>query len=384
MKYRKVFFTGNVLRFWPHIPTRTNQIGNIEWLADLLTPVLKNSDAGELSRLVWSESSRFDSRVLYERQRRPFSREGYVQMLGDEPSPAVVDYLRDFVSEEDLLIGYEVPDFLFKAFCALGVRCIDIMLAPWRFLPDLAFGVRTSDPSAFRNLLSYRLTDAELAVYAAPLRARLGRMPRVELPPRSAVFAGQVADDVSLATDGRFLSIQDFSDDLRRISSEHSRLLFKPHPYAMRSDVRRQYRFLKRLGNVRVTNANIYYLMAQPSVGHVYALTSSVTKEAQFFGAGGTSLAPYPFSFAESEESGTLSFVPIYGRLTSPSFWRDVFEFDLDLPEPVFPAGYLRTSLGLSWGADIDERTLLSRFDILLGKAKRFSRRLGFSGHSRR
>mgnify|MGYP000591484786 CR=1 FL=1 len=29
MKYRRIVFTGNVIRFWPHIPNRTNQIGNI-------------------------------------------------------------------------------------------------------------------------------------------------------------------------------------------------------------------------------------------------------------------------------------------------------------------------------------------------------------------
>lgn len=353
MKYpENIVFTGNLLRFTPSNPFRSNQVANVQWIARLLEPVFRNHLGFTTEEVVWDVGTEFDSRIIYRAYGLPLSEKGYADLLCQEPNEELRDYMQRYFGGS-IVVGYELPILFVKAFKQLGIKYIDLILAPWRFLPDLVFGIRTSELAWFKNLWAQRLEESTIWSYAGIMRARIARFPKRPLVDNSAVFAGQVPNDISLLNAGSFLQLEDFEDQISDIVKSHGRLYFKEHPYAPAADRKQQRQFFSKFGNVKVTNENIYYLMCQESITGIYALTSSVVHEAKFFEKARARLAPYPFHFCEAGKFDSLAFVPVYDRILQPRFWGTVFGAGNDQPEIATPTGCLRSSLGLSWGADL-------------------------------
>lgn len=348
-----VVFTGNLLRFTPANPFRSNQVANVQWIARLLEPVFRNHLGLTTAEVVWDVGTEFDSRAIYRAYDLPLSEKGYADLLCKEPNEELKDYLQRYFGDS-IVVGYELPVLFVKAFQQLNIKYIDMILAPWRFLPDLVFGIRTSEKEWFKGLWAQRLEESVIWSYAGVMRAQIARFPKKSFVENSAVFAGQVSNDVSLLNAGSFLQLEDFEDQISDIVQSHGRLYFKEHPYAPAGDRKQQRQFFSKFGNVKVTNENIYYLMCQQSITGIYALTSSVVHEAKYFEKESARLAPYPFKFCETGNFDSLAFIPVYDRILQPRFWSAVFGLGNGQPEIAMPTGCLRSSLGLSWGADLN------------------------------
>lgn len=351
-----IVFTGNLLRFTPTRPYRSNQVGNVQWIARLLEPVFRHHLGLATTEVVWDVGTDFDSRDIYRAYDLPLTERGYAELLCKEPNDELKDYLQRHFGQVTV-VGYELPDLFVKALRQLNIKYIDLILGPWRFLPDLVFGVRTSEQIWFDNIWAQRLEESIIWSHAGVMRARIARLPIRPLANNSAVFAGQVSNDVSLLFAGSFLRLEEFEDRISDIVRSHGRLYFKEHPYASAGDRKRQRSFFRKFGNVEVIDENIYYLMGQEAITGVYALTSSVTREARFFEKHGECLSPFPFRFCEDGKFDSFAFVPVYDRILQPNFWGAVLGVGNGYPEIALPTGFLRTSLGLFWGADLKTTT---------------------------
>ncbi|MEJ1296693.1 MAG: hypothetical protein RPU64_04890 [Candidatus Sedimenticola sp. (ex Thyasira tokunagai)] len=356
-KLKRILITGNLLRFNPGFEYRGNQTGNIRWLAHHVQPALQIGLDLPTSVLVWSESSRFDGRAIYRIYDRPVTQQGFVELLNENSCKALEEYLAQHIPDDSLVIGFELPELFIKAFDSMGVSYVDIMMAPIRFMSDIVLGIRASRDDIHSRLLLHALTEAEICVHAGAFNARLCRLPSLALREHSAVLAGQVSNDVSLANQGQFIGFNDFKDEIQDLVSTHAQVYFKPHPYANAAQVKLQKSVLKQFGSIQVTNENIYHLLYQSELSAVCALTSSVVIEAPYFGVKGRMLASYPFPFVNQGCSGPGGFVQIYDRLHQPSFWAHVLA-DGDAPSFAMPVGILRTTIGQAWGADLPKATV--------------------------
>src|SRR5690606_31727595 len=148
---------------------------------------------------------------------------------------------------------------------------IDIIGHPVRFMEDLLFGFRTNDTKIHERLLRYQINLDDYCVPRANLlQAKVAWMPSMNLPPETALIAGQVATDKALICRkrGSILNLGDFQEQLAEIIMRHPLVLFKPHPYQDANCPSRK--AVESLGVTREVKQNFYYLMGQSGLTTVY------------------------------------------------------------------------------------------------------------------
>jgi hypothetical protein len=295
----------------------------------------------------------------------PINEKGFATIIDAKPSSETTAYLSEYFSDA-LVIGYELPPILEAACEALGTEYINIALGPLRFLPDLTVGFRSNNPDRTRRFGSYPIEDRVVAQYAGFLRARFARLAQPQVGGATALFAGQVSDDVSLIRDGMFIEMGDVEEGLVGIFRSHERVLFKRHPYASKLQAEKQLKSLRKFGSVTVSDENVYRMMSHAGITDVYALNSSVTEEARWFGARGNPLVTQRFVFGQNPGTGCQSFEQTLNCLTSLGFWSSIMGVEGRLDDTVWYPNPLRESLGMNWGlgsgmGDDDRRSRLKK-----------------------
>jgi hypothetical protein len=215
-----------------------------------------------------------------------------------------------------LLVTIEMPPILEDALNRAGIPWIDIGISPLRFLPDWAFHLKTSAHfhiDAVRDLL---LTPPEIEQYAAHVRNWYDPADIVE---PTIVFFGQTLRDRTLIRHGRFAGKEDVLSGLAGLQDKDRPLLLKPHPWQAESNV---IQALIETGG-EITTANTYALLASPQV-EVVTLSSSVGREARFFGRQVTTITP-------SVQDWAFSGVDVLRHALSPRFWGALFA-SADIP----------------------------------------------------
>jgi len=356
MKQEKIIFTGNTLRFTPPFNTHTNQIININWLSNLLSPIFLSCLDIPTKTIVWDFNTKFDSRKIYEMYGLKLTERSYAELLNKAPNENLLQYMSDFFSGH-IVVGFEIPNIFIECFSRLNINYIDIVLAPWRFLPDMTFGLRTNQQYWFKQIWNNRLDDYSLYCHAGLLSAQISRSQKKHYQDNSALFAGQVPNDVSLLKNGKFISLEQFDDKISELAKKYKQLYYKPHPCVSSGVIRKQRNYLKKFGKIVEVNDNIYFLLAHEQIRGYYALTSSITKEAKYFGRHGESLSDYPFKYIEDGSFDHTSYIPVYTKILQPTFWANIFEVAYNGHYIDYPPNCIRQSLGMSWGLDLSRST---------------------------
>ena len=349
---QRVVFTGNVLRFSGATPFRTTQISNIRWIKELLSPIFDQHFALHCDALYWDLETKFDSSRIYDAHKENMTQSGYASLLASAPNDDACRYMEGFVRNA-LIVGFELPDYLVKVFQRIGLQYVDLVLSPLRFLPDLVVGIRTNNPTWFQRINERRLTADAIWSYAGLMKAKLARRRPLGLKEDSCLFAGQVSGDVSLISEGRFLQLAEFADPIEKMSSNHATLYYKEHPYAKLQDKKALRCFFSQFDNAVKIDHNIYQILVQEELKSVCALTSSVIQEAKYFGKHSVAFAQYPFRYAEDGVFDPFSYITIYDELLQPDFWTAIID-GRHGPRVAFPPAVLRDSLGMTWGAELE------------------------------
>jgi hypothetical protein len=205
-------------------------------------------------------------------------------------SDEVASALRATIAD-GMVMSFETPPALSACLDELAGVHLDTIVHPWRFLPDLCFGVTTRHPDLARALELCAVRPAEAAAHARAWAA-MNRASHVPSPTlgRAALIALQMSRDSAVLTQGRFISIRDHAPDIEAIASEHDVLLVTPHPYEAPSQA--DLAFLLGIPNMRLTRANSYALLARDDVARLIAISSSLVHEAKAFGVEATALEP--------------------------------------------------------------------------------------------
>lgn len=335
---------------------------NVRWLHHVLSPAL-HACGVEPETLSWDDRCPggrhhfFDTPAIYHRQGLALEPGNWARLAQSTTAPQALVQALDAATQGALVIGYEMPPVMLDILQQLERPYVDVVLHPWRFLPDLVFALRSNRPALQTQIEAQRLPAALAVQQAALIQAKAAWMsPPCELPPGTALLLGQVAGDRAAALpDGRFASLGDHLHRLHQICTEHPLVLYKPHPYAGPND--RSTEAVASLPAIRVVDHNFYHLLAQPELDTVVALNSSGLVEARAFGRRSHNLIPwlYDFEAATPPAPGQPAApVPLDSRWTQAGFWQPLL---LDRPEagdtaptPCLPPQTLRRAMNADWG----------------------------------
>lgn len=323
--FDRVVVTADLLRPFPRgAEWESATWKNIRWLRQVLQPALR-STGHEPTILAWDErivdpaDRYFNTPALYHRLGLDITPENWARLACAPTAPTALIEALDEMLADALVIGYELPPAMLDALSQLGRPYVDVVLHPWRFLPDLVFALHSNVPGWQTTFVAQRL-PADFAVQqAALIQAKASWMaPPMELPPGTALVLGQVPGDRALAMpQGRFASLQDHLAALHRLCVDHPLVLYKPHPYAGPEDPSTA--AVRQLPVIQTVSHNFYHLLAQPELDTVVALNSSGLVEAGVFGRRARNLIPFLYDFEGGSSTAPMA---LDSRWTQAGFWQ--------------------------------------------------------------
>ena len=223
----------------------------------------------------------------------------------------------------DLVVGYELTHVTRELLSVIGVRYLDIWVSPIRFYRDVFFEMGSNCDRINQWLCLHALPEERLWQAASDLVSYTNdflQMPKVKA--NSLLVVSQLAEDKSVACNGRFMCLSDFQEEVFGMASKHDHTYFLKHPKAS------ELSFIQSIRPFSVSpcfsalrGTSIYSLLASPNIITVAGISSSVMAEAKFFGKN------YLYLFRPVIPD---SYKHIYESAYSLGFWCGV----LGLPRP--------------------------------------------------
>lgn len=353
--FSRIVITADLLRPFPRgTEWESATWKNVRWLRHILRPALQRC-GHEPATLAWDERITpapdrfFDTPALYHRLGMHLSARQWARLALTEDAPAPLLQALEPAVQDALVIGYEMPPVMLSALRKLGRPYIDVVLHPWRCLPDLVFGLQSNVPDWQARLKTQALAQETAEQQAELIQAKAAWMaPPMTMPPGTALVLGQVPGDRAVAqADGHFASLQDHLSRLQQLCVDHPLVIYKPHPYAGPEDP--STRAVGQLPAIRRVDHNFYHLLAQPELDTVVALNSSGLVEAQLFGRRAENLIPFLYDFGPAAATGP---VPLDSRWTQAAFWQHLLQGDAGGATDAMPRpdNALRRSMNADWG----------------------------------
>lgn len=239
---------------------------------------------------------------------------------------------------------------------------LNLSIHPIRFTDDIFFNIETNDEKIREKLKKYEVNYDMFYYYADLVKATYLKNVKKEIyKENSLLIIGQTEKDKVVFDGNKYLSLLDFTNDLKIKSKKYDNLYFKPHPYAKNN----KYIFKelkKSIGNLQITHDNIYHLLSSENIKGVVGLNSSVLYEAKYFQKDVEFLYKPYFDIGGKD-------IGIYGNYFNSSFWADILEIEnVDISLPFIP-NRLRKSINDFWGyTEISDEIILR--DIIKSKIK--------------
>jgi hypothetical protein len=278
MRIERIVVTGDVFRT---TDGDANQLSNVRWLRGELLRVLHEL-TGLRPEVGYRRNQADDGRAIvadwYRLLGHVPSVEAWAATYGEtSPPPALIDALSlDY--ERALVVGFELSPLMRSVLDSLGVPWVDVEVSPIRFLDDLALALRFSwpvDAAAHPGLLA----PDQVKEAVACMRAQHRDDPLAAACSGACIFLAQTRNDRTLIKDGGFFPD---SEAVERVAQalDGRKLVLKPHPLTPDNPILAalQQRFA-----ARITDANVYALLAAASEVHFLTISSSAAIEAHHF-----------------------------------------------------------------------------------------------------
>ena len=218
-------------------------------------------------------------------------------------------------------VGYEMPPWLRQVLEEHDIPHLDIRLHPVRFLDDLLFAARASNPHVRAALLDQAVAESEVIATAGLREAMCHMISEATVPPDTLIAAGQRPLDSSQIVDGAFFDALPRAADIHAICARHAAVVLKPHPL---EDSHGLMEVAAAAPNaIGVVRDNLYRLMSLPQIAAILTVNSSVAYEAPYFGKRVYTLCPLPVRIAwRGEAADPDAHVSLDDRVLTADFWR--------------------------------------------------------------
>lgn len=342
------------------------QLSNLPWLKDVLRGPLMDSTGIEPVSFSSREAGGFSRGRFFERSSIHLDSEALqFDYPSDKVSEESIAYLKEYLSPDDLIVGYELSRKTRAVLAKYGFTYIDIWLHPVRFLDDILFGFSSNNKDVFDRLAGFNYSDEHFSVYAARQKVSTYKgykRTKPNIPPGSALLVGQTSQDKAVLQNGKFLTLLDFKAEIEKLAETHSKLYFSRHPYE--TDDEKILGMLRGIKNVELTEVPAYVLLSQDNLVTVAGISSSVVVEGKYFGKE-TQFFHKPI-FEMSTQFGPESYVSILQDFMFGHFWSDVLS-PMIKTRPVNKIDFLdkkdklRDMLGFYWSHKHLDKTEMMR-----------------------
>ena len=132
------------------------------------------------------------------------------------PNEKSNNFLSNYISEFDLIIGYELSELTQKSIDVLGIKYLDVWLSPIRFLSDLKFCFYSNDEKIHRIFCEHKF-DSEKIFNKAEIITNNFRAEATEvkgLSENSNLIVTQSTQDKSIIKSNKFLKLSDYREQL--------------------------------------------------------------------------------------------------------------------------------------------------------------------------
>ncbi|MBV8871238.1 MAG: hypothetical protein JO014_00710 [Metakosakonia sp.] len=302
------------------------QYSNVKWLYEILKRPLTSSTGFE-SKIFTSSLTVSDKFSRVEFFKKSFIELDIHKMHfyynHDDINEDSLQYLRGFVSEDDLIVGYELSEQTRNILTRANVRYIDIWLHPVRFLDDVLFGFSSNNKEVFRRLDNFYYPTETYWLYADRLRVGAFKgwkrvIDNIKIKPNSVLFVGQTLEDKAVCRDGKMLNLLDFKREFEQLGSEYSKVYYSRHPY-LKNDDQHIIKYVESCNFASVIDEPTYYLLSHPNISKVVTISSSVATEAKYFDKEVEFF--YQPIFNESSHFSIRNYIPIFHDFMTSYFW---------------------------------------------------------------
>jgi hypothetical protein len=257
-------------------------------------------------------------------QRPPAQADAYwAAAFHDLPPDPALDAILQPKLHRQFVVGYELPPYLLRLLDRLGAPYLDLRIHPVRFLDDLLFAARASNPETNATLLRTAVPEDNVCAAAGLLEAMCRYITDSALPADTLLVVGQRTMDSSQIVGGTFFDAFEHRTKVAAICADHQAVLLKPHPYGgAHSLLVAAAAAPNALG---ATADNVYRTMTQPQVTAVLTVNSSVAYEAAYFNKRIHMLVPLQIRIAwRDEQSQPDTYASMDNQVFCGDFWRQV------------------------------------------------------------
>lgn len=289
-----------------------------------------------------------------------------------------VDYLFAHIPSDALVLSYDMPPWLARAFAHHGIDWIDIRPSPLAFGRDLYIALRASDATLQKRLANLSVSDEELQLEAALLEANL-HAHRLDMEEgfrytfnlnNCLIFIGQHPEDIALLPPaGPPLDCTDFEEKLRELAQGKTVLhlldtrnlarsaLFGQHQTGGLDGLAQQEResLQKLLGvPVKVCQQNIYQVLSSHDDVELVGISSPALQEAAWFEKTAHTLFTQhtPITNMNAPQTGYLQVH--FNDMLMPAFWHSFLSPNIPSPKmaalPTLERNQARVALN-NWGS---------------------------------
>jgi hypothetical protein len=331
----------------------SEQDSNLRWLRDLYASPIGQACGTRIrvASFYFDRSWTFSRDTFFKKSTIDFSPvDVHLSFDPECLSEASLNMVSAAIGPDTLVIGYEMSVQTRQVLDRIGQPYIDIWLGPVRFLDDLTFAIRASDPEMNERIDKFAIDPEYIEVQARILKVQSYRgfsRQALVLKPESALFAGQLLTDKALLKDGRMMSLLDFKKEFSEISKRHSTVYYARHPFLKKGD-ERILAFARSFRNVVMSETTGYGILCHENLASVYGITSSLVTEARYFGKEARHLSQPTF---ETVGVGEQIYRLVMQQMLFPSFWRAIFNGSIE--DSVNPLSMgkdkLRDALSFYW-----------------------------------
>jgi hypothetical protein len=221
-------------------------------------------------------------------------------------------------------IGYEMPPWLVRLLDEHAIPYIDLRLHPVRFLDDLLFAARASDPDTQASLMAMAVMESEVFTTVGLREAMCQFISEARVPPNTLLIAGQRRFDSTQIVGGTFFDAMPMAAEIHAICARYPAIILKPHPLD-------RYHSLLEVAAAAPTRVlgviedNVYRMLSLPQISAVLTVNSGLAHEAPYFGKRVHILAPLPLRPAwrgAAPDAGAHA--SLNDVVLTPDFWRTV------------------------------------------------------------
>jgi hypothetical protein len=221
-------------------------------------------------------------------------------------------------------VGYEMPPWLVRLLDEHAVPYVDLRLHPVRFLDDLLFAARASDPQTQAALLAMAVQESEVFATAGLREAMCRYISEARVPDNTLLVAGQRRFDSTQIIGGRFFDAGPLAAEIHAICARYAAVVLKPHP------LDRHHSLLEVAACapgrvIGVIDDNVYRMLSLPQISAVLTVNSGLAQEAPYFGKHVHALAPLSVGLGwrgAAVEAGVHA--SLDDVVLTPDFWRVV------------------------------------------------------------